>query len=245
MFAYLCILSTLISSVVNADTLRSAGQQAGIFMGSQFKLQAIQNTSDPKYRSTHESQYALSTAGNACKWESTHPHQGTFDLSRCMAAYNYSLSANQQFRGHNLCWGKDNPSWLSNGGFGKDELKTLLVEHVTTVMQGIRSSKGRSPFAWDVVNEACVTQEEYDLNGGLAGNADFFKDNFWYPTLLNYVDVAFTAARAADPNALLFYNDYGQSAVNKKAKVVYDMVRNFILLCPILFITFARVLTGF
>ena len=198
-------------------------------MGAQFKLSDIQNTSDPAYRSTHAVQYALSTVGNACKWESTHPQQDTFDLSTCIAAYNYSLSAQQQFRGHNLCWGNNNPAWLLNGGFGREELQTILEHHVTTVMQGVSSSGGRSPFAWDVVNEACVTPEEYASSASVEGrNASFFKDNFWYPALPNYVDVAFVAARKADPDALLFYNDYGQNALSGKADVVYNMVKSML-----------------
>ena len=210
-------------------TLRQAGHNAGIYMGSQFKLSEIHNNSDPTYRATHTSQYALSTAGNMCKWQATHPQQGHFDLSKCIAALDYSVSANQQFRGHNLCWGNDNPSWLVNGGFGTDALQKILQEHITTVMQGVVASSGTStPFAWDVVNEACVTQEDYEASGGLAGNASFFKDNFWYPTLPNYVDIAFIAARQADPTALLFYNDYGQNALSGKADVVYNMVKSML-----------------
>jgi len=214
--------------VTGANTsLREAGIEAGIYMGSQFKLSAIQNISDPEYRTKHESQYSLSTVGNMCKWQATHPQQGLFDLSRCIASFNYSLTANQQFRGHNLCWGNNNPSWLLNGSFKKDELQTILQHHINTVMKGVVSA-GKSPFAWDVVNEACVTQEEYDSNGGLSGNANFFKDNFWYPALPNYVDVAFTAARKANPNTLLFYNDYGQNALNGKAEVVFNMVKSMV-----------------
>ena len=52
------------------------------------------------------------------------------------------------------------------------------------------------------------------------------KNNFWYPKLPNYVDVAFKAARQANPEAQLFYNDYGQNQVTGKAEVVYDMVKS-------------------
>ena len=65
-------------------------------------------------------------------------------------------------------------------------------------MQGVREAAGGAKIiAWDVVNEA-ITQK----------GDDPFKETVWYPALPNYVDRAFTHARAADPEALLFYNDY-------------------------------------
>jgi hypothetical protein len=41
-------------------TLRSAGDNVGILMGSQFKLSEITNASEPAYKATHTAQYALS-----------------------------------------------------------------------------------------------------------------------------------------------------------------------------------------
>ncbi len=76
-----------------------------------------------------------------------------------------------------------------------------------------------SVYAWDVVNEACAN----DNSSGV-----YFKDNFWYPALPDYVDVAFSEARRADPSTLLFYNDFGMSTRDGKSLVVYDMVKSMI-----------------
>ena len=81
----------------------------------------------------------------------------------------------------------------------------------------------------DVVNEACVSNEWYLASQKTSG---YFKNNFWYPALPNYVDIAFQAARKANPNTLLFYNDYGQNqnatSGGGKAEVVFDMVSDML-----------------
>lgn len=33
----------------------------------------------------------------------------------------------QQFRGHNLCWGNDNPSWLLDGGYNTSAVKMQVM----------------------------------------------------------------------------------------------------------------------
>ena len=153
-----------------------------------------------------------STVGNECKWHATEQQRGSFTLGACNAAFEYARSAKQAFRGHNLCWGNDNPAWLETGSFSTFELKSILEEHITSVMQGVKAAAGKSPLAWDVVNEA-------------TNSTAFFKPNRWYPAVPDYVDVAFRAARAADPDALLFYNDYGVAEPGgAKAEQMYAMV---------------------
>ncbi|MGI9165835.1 MAG: endo-1,4-beta-xylanase [Pyrinomonadaceae bacterium] len=41
------------------------------------------------------------------------------------------------------------------------------------------------------------------------------------------MEQAFRWARAADPKALLFYNDYDTEALNAKSDAVYAMVKDF------------------
>eukprot|EP00927_Polykrikos_kofoidii_P021827 TRINITY_DN20557_c1_g3_i1.p1 TRINITY_DN20557_c1_g3~~TRINITY_DN20557_c1_g3_i1.p1 ORF type:complete len:504 (-),score=61.99 TRINITY_DN20557_c1_g3_i1:47-1558(-) len=205
-------------ATTDATTLRAAGEAAGILIGSQFKYDSIFNSSTPladnMYRTVHSEQFALSTVGNQCKWGSTHRVQGTYSLDKCIDSFKYAINAEQKFRGHNLCWGNDNPSWLENGNFSAGELREILQEHVRHVMQGVKQAAGQSPLAWDVVNEA--SDNEHPL-----------KNNFWYPKVPDYIDVAFIAAREADPDTLLFYNDFNSEATGKgHSDSVYALVKD-------------------
>ena len=200
----------MIATIALNETLRAAADRRNIYLGSQFKGDVIK--SDPQYKATHSAQFSLSTVGNECKWHATEQQRGSFTLGPCNAAFAYARSAKQAFRGHNLCWGNDNPAWLETGSFSTFELKSILEEHITSVMQGVKAAAGKSPLAWDVVNEA-------------TNSTAFFKPNRWYPAVPDYVDVAFRAARAADPDALLFYNDYGVAELGgAKAEQMYAMV---------------------
>jgi endo-1,4-beta-xylanase len=77
-------------------------------------------------------------------------------------------------------------------------------------------------FAWDVVNEAL------DENGRV-------KDSPWYnqPGIglsdkgYAYIEQAFRWARAADPQAVLFYNENGGEGLNRKSDAIYAMVKDF------------------
>src|SRR6476646_138497 len=111
-------------------------------------------------------------------------------------------------RGHCLVWDHDNPKWLTAANFTPQQLSEILQEHITTVMKHYAGQV----FAWDVVNEAFDAQggmEQslwYDRPGiGLAGNRTA------------YIEQAFRWARAADPQALLFYNDYDTEGLNPKS----------------------------
>ena len=166
--------------------------------------------------SQHTEQYALSTSGNVCKWATTERKRGEIDLTSCNAAFAYAISANQSFRGHNLCWGNNNPKWLDPRELDATELEHALVSHITAVMQGVRrDAGGASPLAWDVVNEA-------------VNDTHFFKPNTWFPALANYVDVAFRAARRADPTPKLFYNDFAVAGLSAKSNTMYAMVKSMV-----------------
>jgi endo-1,4-beta-xylanase len=58
--------------------------------------------------------------------------------------------------------------------------------------------------SWDVVNEIMAPKD---------GRIDCLRNDFWMKAFgPGYIDTAFFAARAADPHALLVYNDWGCEA---------------------------------
>jgi endo-1,4-beta-xylanase len=70
---------------------------------------------------------------------------------------------------------------------------------------------------WDVVNEAIAEDGS-------------FRDSLWYRTIgPEYIGEAFRAARQADPDALLFYNDYGVESTPEHAESVYSLVRTLLM----------------
>src|SRR5207302_9312074 len=121
-------------------------------------------------------------------------------------------------RGHTLVWGWTNPPWLTSQTFTVEQLAHILHEHITRVAGHYRGKV----FAWDVVNEG------FDEHGKV-------KPSIWYdqPGIgfagkgTAYIEQTFRWAHAADPDALLFYNDGGAETVNEKSDAIYAMVRDF------------------
>jgi GH35 family endo-1,4-beta-xylanase len=165
------------------ETMRAAAARVrpALFIGSQFKGAAIADASMPLYRQTHSQQYSLSTVGNDCKWGATHGSETGINLTACAAAKRYADAVGQQFRGHNLCWGNNNPAWLlRKGREDPGGLRSILQRHITSVMQGLVKQTGSPPLAWDVVNEACADKP--------AANGSFFKHVEPWSALPDYVD---------------------------------------------------------
>jgi endo-1,4-beta-xylanase len=91
-----------------------------------------------------------------------------------------------------------------------DDLRSALVNHIT---QEVRHYQGKV-VAWDVVNEA------WD-----PGDPTVLRDTIFSRLLgPSFIDDAFIAARAADPDAKLYYNDYGADGPGTKADSIYAMV---------------------
>jgi endo-1,4-beta-xylanase len=143
------------------------------------------------------------------------PSQDVYSWTNADALVAFAESHQMKVRGHTFVWHQSLPSWVS--GLSSSQLETVLRDHITTVAQRYR---GRV-FAWDVVNEA-FANESGDLRHSL-----------WYdqPGIgragTGYVEQTFRWAAAADPGALLFYNDYNAEVVNSKSNAVFAMVQDF------------------
>ena len=137
--------------------------------------------------------------------------QGVYDFRNFDRLVDFAEENDMVIRGHTLIWHSCEPSWLSNGDFSREEAIDIMRDHIYTVVGRYR---GRIPI-WDVVNEA--------IDGG------DYRDTPLYRMIgEDYVELAFQFAHEADPDALLFYNDYGAEGMNNKSHAIYDMVSDFV-----------------
>ncbi len=167
---------------------------------------------DAAYRALLAAQCSIVVAEGAMKWPALHPAADTYSFDQADALFAFTQQHNIAVRGHTLCWHEAVPDWLSAAG-NPGSAAQLLTSHIRTV---VGRYKGRVR-AWDVVNEAISVQD---------GQLDGLRDSPWYRWLgAGYLDLAFRTARAADPHALLTYNDYGieydrPAAIAKRSAVL-------------------------
>ena len=163
-------------------------------------------TTDLQYRVTVQKYFGLLVPENEMKFDVIEPKQGIFDFSQADALLGFARANGMLVRGHTLVWGEQLPSWLTTGSFTRDELLQILRMHIETVVGHYRGQV----VAWDVVNEA------FDGNQ--------LRNNFWLQHLgSDYIADAFLWAHEADPQAKLFYNDYGDDEVGPK----FDAILQF------------------
>jgi endo-1,4-beta-xylanase len=202
------------ASSIELDSFRSeastpvlAGSR-NLWVGSAVNANALQ--ADQAYRDKLAAELTSVTAEDAMKWAVVEPTRGQLDWAQADAIVDFATEHGQRVRGHTLVWHQSLPAWLTSGTFTADELATLLQEHVTTEMGRY---VGRVAV-WDVVNEAIET------DGSL-------RHGVWLDRLgAGYIADAFRWARAADPAAKLYINDYDVEWRSPKSDALYALVRD-------------------
>ncbi|MDN0195173.1 endo-1,4-beta-xylanase [Streptomyces sp. S.PNR 29] len=190
-----------------ADTpLRDLAAAKGKVIGTAVTGSKLTGT----YGDTAGREFNALTPGNAMKWGSVEPARGTFDWAEADRIVDFAEAHGQQVRGHTLVWHSQNPGWLTNGTWTSAQLSRLLNDHIATE---VGRYKGRLA-AWDVVNEPFNEDGTY-------------RETLWYNGLgADYIAQALTAARAADPSAKLYINDYNVEGVGAKSTALYNLVKS-------------------
>lgn len=149
------------------------------------------------------------TPENAMKMGPIHPRENEYFWRDADSIMAFAKANGLKVRGHNLCWHNQAPRWIFTNAAGdtvsKEVLLQRLKEHITTV---VSRYKGQI-YAWDVVNEAISDR---------AG--EYLRNSSWYRICgEEFIAKAFEYAHAADPDALLFYNDYNEINPVKREKI--------------------------
>ena len=178
--------------------------------------------STPDLSTITSDQFSVLTPENEMKWQVVEPQQGQFDWTGADNLVNYAEAHGELVRGHTLVWHNQLPNWLTNGvangTISDSQLRDLLHQHITTEVSRYR---GRI-WQWDVVNEMLTDSNPSQIN----------PNDFWISHLgTGIIADAFRWAHAADPHALLFYNDYniaGEDGSNAKFNAAFSMVKNLL-----------------
>jgi len=209
------LLATSTSVTGVAQKLREQADQKRILIGAAVDPSKFTETA---YAETLAREFNMIEPENVMKWGAIRPTQEQFNFTRGDLVVAFAEKHNMKVRGHCLLWSEYNPGWLERGNFTPEQMSELLQEHISRVMKHYAGKV----FAWDVVNESFLadgtieTSVWYDRPGiGFRGKGTA------------YIEQAFRWARAADPVALLFYNDYDTEGLNPKSDAVYKMVKDF------------------
>jgi len=212
----ICLAASVIacSTSTSAQPLRQLTDQRGIRLGAAADPSHL---AEMPYADTLAREFSQLEPENAMKFGPIHPGPTTYNFGPPDALVSFARGHNMSVRGHTLVWHNQVSSWVTNGNYSATQLSGILHDHINTVV----GHYAGEVYAWDVINEA------FNDNGtlrstiwsdspgiGLAGTA--------------YMEQALRWAHEADPQALLFYNDYSAEPVNSKSDAIYKMAQDFV-----------------
>ncbi|MDR2910520.1 MAG: endo-1,4-beta-xylanase [Bacteroidales bacterium] len=161
--------------------------------------------------------YNSITAENDMKPINTQPEEGVWNWSNANNIANFARINNIPLRGHTLIWHGQTGRWMFYDDKGKLVKKEVLFERMRTHINTVMNRYKGQAYAWDVVNEAISDDP----------NAEHpYRESLYYQICGSdeFIRKAFEFAREADPDALLFYNDYNDTNPMKRERI-YNMVR--------------------
>lgn len=154
---------------------------------------------DKHYNNIALSQFSIITPENTFKPQFIHPKKDLYlfqdpDILVETAQNNVML-----VHGHALVMGKANPEWMQKTQ--ENERKQVMIDHISTIVSRYKGKVAQ----WDVVNEP-LSEDDVDYSPQQKG----LRKQMWFDAMgEEYIDIAFKAARAADPKAKLYLNDFG------------------------------------
>ena len=191
--------------------LRKAAAAAGKLIGTAVADGPLRG--DPSYAAVLAREFGYVTPENATKWGPLAPTASSYDWVAADAIVDAAAAQAQAVKGHALVWHQQTPSWVT-ATMTAGELGAALKRHIETTLAHFR---GRMR-AWDVVNEAI----------DLSTASGYTESVFWQTLGPRYIEDAFRWARAADPDVLLYYNDFAIERIGPKSDATYALMRDLL-----------------
>lgn len=151
------------------------------------------------------------TMENSMKMYAVSHSEDEYSWDHVDEVVNYAQQNNLRLHGHAFIWHSGTPRWIHEMEPDSGQLDQIMEEYILTY-----GSRYKGKVAgWDVVNEALL-----DSTGE-------FRKSIWYETMgEGYIARAFELAHKADPEAVLFYNDFNIERDTVKLNAMLRMVNN-------------------
>lgn len=147
-------------------------------------------------------------AEDCMKSANIHPEEDRYNFKQADQFVKFGQENNMAIIGHCLIWHSQLAPWFCVDQKGNkvsaEVLKQRMKDHITTI---VTRYKGKIK-GWDVVNEAIEEDGSYR------------KTKFYEILGEEYIPLAFQYAHEADPDAELYYNDYGMNVPGRRDAVV-------------------------
>ena len=171
--------------------------------------------------------YNAVTSENSMKPVHVAPRQGEWNLSGPDNLVNWAALNNLRFNGHTLVWFSQSAPWLTEDDNGNPLLRAEAQANMEYFISHYVGRYAGRIAAWDVVNEAFTDGVSASASGSNWRN--YLRSNSpWHLAYNNgldetagecpsdYIYDAFIFTRIADPNAILFYNDFNEESPGKR-----------------------------
>ncbi|KAI9059911.1 glycoside hydrolase family 10 protein [Trametes sanguinea] len=157
----------------------------------------------------NNAEFGQVTPANVMKWFATEPEEGVFTFQDADIIADFTEKTGKLLRGHNCVWYNQLPDWLVDGTFTAPELAFIVTRHCFNL---VNHYKGHV-CTWDVINEA------------FNDDGTFRSDIFYNVLNTSYIPLALYAARAADPNAKLYINDFNIEGTGAKSTALKNLIK--------------------
>ena len=184
----------------------------------------INNVTDPDQIALIKKNFNSITAENDMKVVSLQPREGEWNWENADKIANFCRENNIPLRGHTLCWHSQFADWMFVDDKGNEVSKEVFYERLRNHIHTVVNRYKDIVYCWDVVNEAMADGDGRPNRWMREAPSPYRQSRHFKLCGDEFIAKAFEFAHEADPDALLFYNDYNAADPAKRDRI-YNMVK--------------------
>lgn len=190
--------------------------------------------SDDKTTAMVKHHYDVITAENSMKPENLSKVKGVYNFDNADKLVTWAEENGIKVHAHTLVWHSQSAAWLNKAGDGTPLTRAEAKANMEEYINNVAGHYAGKVISWDVVNEAFlpgVSTAPANWKDALRKFEDGGNGSPWYQAYENgadqskgedgsdYLYDAFVFTRLADPNAVLYYNDFNETETGKREAI--------------------------